>query len=474
MLRRSTLLFLACSLSLSAQASLEKAAQLYERSPNNVQQYTKIAEELIEDKLYSSALPFAKEYLTSAGKINVNEIDELVDTLVPYTGIRQFETMPVNVLSRTKAPMLRYILAKKYFRLGKYNDALAELGDNIPRKHSAKPFALFLEGSILSMTQKYLQANNVYKECVDVAESALGKEKDPHRIRQLTITRDYCLVGLPRSDFANKNYESAILGYLDLSKSSYIWPEVLFEEAWASFYSKDYNRTLGKLVTYKAPILTWMFNPEVEVLKALTYMELCLWQDTKKVVDDFYSKFEAPSEEFNRFLEKNSKDYRYYYNLANTMVQNRLASNDLTTMVLRNVLRDPTFMELWQAMERGKEEVETIKSVRSASFRHFLVNNLNETLLSQRDLIGAYVRKGLLNYQEQLERAFEGMSYIKLEVLGKRKSEILSDTGNADRARGNIKYLKRNDKQYFWDFNGEFWADELGDYAFALKSECRK
>ena len=109
MLRRSTLLFLACSLSFTAQASLEKAAQLYERSPNNVQQYTKIAEELIEDKLYSSALPFAKEYLTSAGKINANEIDELIDTLVPYTGIRQFETMPVNVLSRSKAPMLRYI-----------------------------------------------------------------------------------------------------------------------------------------------------------------------------------------------------------------------------------------------------------------------------------------------------------------------------------------------------------------------------
>ena len=32
--------------------------------------------------------------------------------------------------------------------------------------------------------------------------------------------------------------------------------------------------------------------------------------------------------------------------------------------------------------------------------------------------------------------------------------------------------VERNEKQYFWDFNGEFWADELGDYVFALKSEC--
>ena len=28
-------------------------------------------------------------------------------------------------------------------------------------------------------------------------------------------------------------------------------------------------------------------------------------------------------------------------------------------------------------------------------------------------------------------------------------------------------------KQYFWNFNGEFWADELGDHVFSLKSECK-
>ncbi len=473
-MKRFSLLLLLAAFGLNAHASLERAAQLFDKSSNNLQSYPKIADELIADKLYTSALPFAKDYLSSAGKVNSAEIDELLDALIPYTGIRTFEEMPLNTLSRSKAPTLRYIVAKKLFRAGRYDEALQELGDSIPRKHSVKPYALMLEASILTLSQKYLQANNVYKECIDVAESALGKEKDPHRVRQLTIARDYCLVGIPRSDFANKNYESAILGYLDLPKSSYIWPEVLFEEAWASFYSKDYNRTLGKLVTYKAPILTWMFNPEVEVLRALTYMELCLWGDTKKVVDDFYTKFETPSDDFNRFIDKNGSDYRFYYNLANTMVNNRLAANDLTTVVLRNVLRDPTFMELWQAMEKGKEEVDVVRHVGSPHFRRYITESLNKTLLFHRDMIGAYVRKGLVNYQAQLLKAFEGMSYIKLEVLNKRKTEILSDSVSTERMRGNIKYLKRNDKQYFWDFNGEFWADELGDYAFALKSECRK
>jgi hypothetical protein len=68
--------------------------------------------------------------------------------------------------------------------------------------------------------------------------------------------------------------------------------------------------------------------------------------------------------------------------------------------------------------------------------------------------------------------SFEGLSYIKLEVLDRKKQQLYRWGNLTDRARGNIKYLKRNDKQYFWTFNGEFWADELGDYVFALPSEC--
>jgi hypothetical protein len=42
-----------------------------------------------------------------------------------------------------------------------------------------------------------------------------------------------------------------------------------------------------------------------------------------------------------------------------------------------------------------------------------------------------------------------------------------------DRSRGNI-VPRRRDDQLWWSFNGEFWTDELGDYVFALESECGK
>jgi len=94
----------------------------------------------------------------------------------------------------------------------------------------------------------------------------------------------------------------------------------------------------------------------------------------------------------------------------------------------------------------------------------------------QRDLIGAYVKTSLGNYLDQVDKTLQSMSYVKLEILGKKKESIISrpygNESEGARERGDYIFLKRTDKQYFWDFIGEFWADELGDYVFALKSEC--
>jgi hypothetical protein len=38
--------------------------------------------------------------------------------------------------------------------------------------------------------------------------------------------------------------------------------------------------------------------------------------------------------------------------------------------------------------------------------------------------------------------------------------------------RGSLGRPYTKDNQFFWQFNGEFWADELGDYVFALRPEC--
>jgi hypothetical protein len=474
-MKKSCLLLFLLTIGMNAEASISGARKLYQIGDKS--RYPQIAAELVQDKMYFSAIPFVKEYLASTGRSNDAVLDKVLDDLITQVGVKQFEVLPANILEKSNAPTVRYILAKKAFRLGKYDQALKYLSGRIEDWSPVKPFALLLEASTYAVSKREDKATAVFKECIDVAEQQIKKQTDKDRIRQLKITRDYCVVGIPRSQFALQKYDQAYSTYLDLPKSSYIWPEILFEEAWNSFYLKDYNRTLGKLVTYKAPVFEYIFNPEIEVLKALSYMELCLWEDSKKTVENFYGLYENDSAGYKKFIDSLGKDYRRYYLLVKEGSEGKYKDNKILSSALASIGRDPAYLELYSSFNDGRDEIEKLKNLPNDSLKAAINDNLREALNLQRNLIGSYVRGQLQLYGAQVLRSFEDMSYIKLEVLSKKKNELYDDVPMSSqasgRARGNVAHIRRTDKQYFWTFNGEFWADELGDYVFSLKSECK-
>lgn len=464
------LLFLILA-SRSGNASSSGAWNALVNASGGVSSYPKVVQELIEDKLYFAAVPYIKEYLTRSSG-GGKKIDRLIDEVITFVGVKQFEVLPTSILKKSSAPSIKYILAKKYFRNGSYKRALESLNASIPKAHSTKPFALYLEASIHSIQRRFKSAIASYNECAEQSRSQIKSVKTINRRKQLEINRDYCVVGIARTQFASNNYEQANLSYLDLDKRSPIWPEILFEEGWNSFYLQDYNRTLGKLVTYKAPVLDFVFNPEVAVLEAMTYLEMCLYEDAKKVADRFSNEFEMQHRGLENLIRKNKKNYRYYYLLAKSRKAGRVRGNGLINRLLRSINRDSAYIELVDNFVRGKEEIERVGKISNRKLRKILTINLKESLLLQRNLIGAYVRKSLNIAQHHLSRSLEALIYIKLEMLKRSKDRLYGIEPEPLRGRGDIKYIKRNEKQYFWTFEGEFWADELGDYVFSLKSEC--
>lgn len=470
---RFAFLILATLWSITSNAKIEEAARIYQSGDKN--KYPQLASELIDEKLFFSAIPFIKEYLATTHQVNDVLLDKLLDDLIGEVGIKQFDILPESILGKSNAPIIRYILARKAFRKGKYDLALKYIQKNIENRNPVKPYALQLEGSIYAVSKREEAAFQSFKDCIDVSEDHIRREKNVVRIRQLKINRDYCIVGIPRAQFSLGRFESAYSSYLDLEKSSYIWPEILFEEAWNSFYLKDYNRTLGKLVTYRAPVFNYVFNPEIEVLRALTYMEMCLWDDSKNTVENFYNKYEKEYDAFKGFLDSTGKDYKQFYSLVKDYSDGKVKRNEILKIALDSIARDPAYLELYSSYSQGLEEIDQVKKINNPRIATVLNENLKESLLMQRNLIGSYLRGQLQLYSAQMMKAFEDMSYIKLEILSKRKTELYENISfrGGNRSRGNVAHLRRTDKQYFWTFNGEFWADELGDYVFALKSECK-
>ncbi|HLE11589.1 MAG: hypothetical protein A2504_05480 [Bdellovibrionales bacterium RIFOXYD12_FULL_39_22] len=451
-------------------------ANVSEAHMRNVALYPEIARNLINRRMFFTAIPFLKEYMTANRGRDLSVIDSMIDDVTTEVGVKQFEVLPAEILSRSSSPVIRYILAKKYFRQRKYAQALEKVVDNVPSNHPILPFVLQLRASIYSVAGNAADAIVTYKECILASKKQMGREGDRDRIRQLEVNRDYCIIGIPRTEFASGQYDSAYSNYLDLPKESPVWPEILFEEAWNSFYLRDYNRTLGKLVTYKAPVFEHIFNPEIDSLRALTYMEMCMWDDAKKVVEDFYAAYQSNFVSLEREYKRMGNNYQYYYNSAKEARDGVRRGNPLFDQILSAIVKDPIFIEILNSFQRGEYELNFIKEINNVNLKQALGEGVRDALLLQRDLIGAYVKTSLGNYLDQVDKTLQSMSYVKLEILGKKKESIISrpygNESEGARERGDYIFLKRTDKQYFWDFIGEFWADELGDYVFALKSEC--
>ena len=454
-----------------ANAALDQVDQSTGRDIASVGGSRRTIIDLVKSGYYFSTLPMMKDYIVKNERSLDGEMDSVLDTMLYHTGVRPFESLPVEVLKKSRSSNVRYILAKRLFKKGQNQDALNEL-NSIPGDHASYPFVANLKATIHSALNNHREAETQFRDCVRASERRIDRVESLAMKNQLQTNRDFCIAGIARVHFATEDYKKADLGYLDISKDSFVWPEILFEEAWTSYYMKNYNRTLGKLVSYKAPVFDFVFKPEVEVLKALTFMKMCLYDDAKKTVDDFYSKLLNPSRDLRSFLIGRGKDYRYFYSLMADHEENRSAPIPIVDQILKSVRKEAAFIEMKSALIMAMGEYNKLSKNSNSTTNEILERNVKTVVDEYRSTIGAFVRAGLLSKYAELYSAFQGMSYIKLEVLAQRKERLYQTDVDQSGKRGDVKYIERNDKQYFWTFNGEFWADELGDYVFALGSEC--
>ena len=454
-----------------AHASYEGAESNYGKGNISLSGYRRTILELVNGGYYFSVIPWMKDYIVKNDRTLDSEMELALDKMLYHTGVKPFESLPESILRRSRSGNIRYILAKRLFIKKQYQAALNELS-GIDADHTAYPFIANLKGAIFSHLNNQNEAETQFRDCINASERMVKRVDSQIQKDQLQTNRDYCVAGVARAQFAVNDYKKAENSYLDIQKDSFVWPEILFEEAWTSYYLKNYNRTLGKLISYKAPVFDFVFKPEVEVLTALTYLRMCLYEDARKTADGFYNELLNPSRELRKFLISRGKDYRYYYNLMADHESNKPAPISILDNILKSVRKDAAYLEMKSALTLAIAEYNVLRKKSGTGMRLSLIKNVKTLVDEYRLTLGAYVRTGLVSKYAELYSSFQGMSFIKLEVLAQKKERLYQSEDSQNRKRGDVKYIERNDKQYFWTFNGEFWADELGDYVFALRSEC--
>ncbi len=456
-----------------ANASAKAAFDLYQKDKSKTRD-KKIAHELIEGNYYFSAIPYINTYLENNNEIDA-ELEADIETLVIKTGTMAVLNLDEKRLEKFSIPSISLILGTRLFSKDQ-NVKAYEVLSKIPDSHQFSSEAALIKGTIRNLERKNIEAFNLYQSCVNKTTTLESNAKGEKLKRYYNYLKETCIIRIARIQIEEKKYEDALVTYELIEKRSYKWPYVLMDQAWANYYLKDYNRALGLTVTYKAPLLQSYFFPEAEVLMALSYYNLCLWDDSLKVVDHFYEVYQPKAQALKDILGKNKNSHTYFLDLYYADTQTRENLNPFIRNLITQTRKQVKFNLDLASLKAAKDELSLLKKLKNKNdFTENLESNLSQTIGFISAKINFYIKKEIFTFINEIHKHSFSMFNLKLELLSKKRDEIYNAKAFAEAARdrGSDSNVNRKSNQYFFDFNGSFWADELGDYSFGLQSACK-
>jgi tetratricopeptide (TPR) repeat protein len=453
-------------------ALVKKAAQLYEKS-NDPNKNAYIAQELYKSKYYFSSVVFAKEHLVG-GKSFSKEFEHILEELVLKTGTMSFYGLKDRVLSRYPSPSLSFILGLRRFNYKRYKGALKAL-QRVPENHRFSPEAKFMMGSSYNLINKFTEARASYNSCIAKANDLEGQAKNKKLKRYFAIIRESCIIHKARILFKERKYQASLKAYDEIPKTSYRWPYILLEKAWAAYHLGNYNRVLGILVTYRSPLMTSYFFPEAEVLSSLSYFKLCLWGDSLKLVEQYYNVYRPHADALKGILVKNKNSHTYFLKMLLKPIKEMESMNPFVRNLMTQVRKRVKFSLDLVNFQKAQNELKYIKKLKYKGLREKMEQAVNGSIAWRAKHLNHYIKKQMFGFINDMHKFSYEMFNIKLEVSSLQRDLVYSNKKLiSDRSRGSLDNVTRTDQEHFFVFNGEFWGDELGEYSFGLKSNCKR
>ena len=471
---KNIIILISLFLSTGVFANLQKASKLFDQKKFTEKDQVKIIRNLYKKKLYFSAAHFLRRYLITGGEYN-EDLDSILEKLVLQTGTLAFIDLPYEVLDKNNYKALAFISALKLFDQGRYQKSIKYL-KKIEKKNRFAPEALMMKGSAHALKNQFREALSSYKKCSEEASSFEDNAKDKRLKRYYTILKETCTIHVARLEYKQGNFEKSQVAYKAIPTRSYRWPYIILEQAWAAYANEDYNRSLGLLVTYKSPLLKSYFMPEGAVLRALNYFRLCLWDDSMQVINEYYNTYKSKSDALRKLIVPKKKSNSYFIELVNQ----DLSKNDKLNPFIRNLatqakktIKYNIELANYKGLKRERKRLKKYYKQKKSKLILYLHQRLGKEKRWRSRKLNHFIKKQMFSFLNEMHEYSYEMVNIKLEILFRKRDLLYKDIEiDQSRKRGSLANVKRKSNQHFYTFRGAFWADELGDYSFGLKSQC--
>jgi tetratricopeptide (TPR) repeat protein len=432
--------------------------------PGYTKTYADMFNVVYRNKLYYSSYVFLKKSVEINLKIKRSKSNKVMDIIHPSVFIHdpELDNLPNG---RTG---LDYAIGIRRFFLNDFETAEKKL-KMLRKKNPMRFEASYILGLIHLRRGEYRKASTEFKRCVRL--SKVKKKVSGRGEQYINTFKNRCVQQVARVSFSQKKYKESLKFLNFVEKDDYIWPRFIIDKAWNYYWNGENERALGSVMTYKAPLLRRFMTPEANYLKGLIYYEMC-----------YYEKAEKTYKEFNRNTWK-------YRNVAKTASRNRLLRLILSKRIptkkvdkflyyyLKGFKKDIRFFTYKRSSRMIQREIKKLSKVKSLKQARVFLDSLYYYQKAIRGDFQDFLKNISEDYYHQISEMRS--AFVKLNLMVSLQKRQQLSKGNTDKLEDTITTQELGDianvsDKFIWDFRGGFWADELGDYAVALRNRCKK
>jgi tetratricopeptide (TPR) repeat protein len=434
----------------------------------NAHLYQSAAKLLVEVLLDGPERPFFKEAFVELRALRKEIIYNPPD-------LEQLTKFSLVSYSQSFQDEFNYVLGEFFYDYGNYQRALKHF-DAVADGAPDKARALYLTGLVQVRYKMFKSAVETFQRSINEAETAAEPD---------TAVVDLAYMALARIAYEAGNHDAAIFYYRKVPRDSVRAPVVFYEMAWTYLMKGDYSRALGAFHALHSPYFKRTFYPELWILEARTYGDLCRYDQAKKALEMFDNQIAIYIDPLKRYVNAQKSPDDFYVNFLASMngaAAGETFQNPLPREISYPILSNVEFYNVYQTIRQiEKENAEIQKNTQRLGA--FAAEMLVKLAVLRKDRVfeaGVKIQQILKELDGSMGDAQVRETEIEVDINAAAIEKMTEETrrlvgeggeesGEVQKSRGGA--IVGGDTQV-WPFQGEYWADEVPYYRSMLTSQC--
>jgi len=253
---------------------------------------------------------------------------------------------------------------------------------------------------------------------------------------------------LARLYYETGKFAGADLLYQQVEMNIVEQAQNLLERAWTHYRMGNPERAMGLLYSFEAPSYTHSFTPEFYILKSFIYKDVCHYEKAMQILGQFKKRYGSALETIYKRRPPQDNQAMMLVLLNKTKIKQLWRFLDLLDREQAKCAENPD-----PAIKAYLNRLYTLKKEEAEQRFRILVNDEFEKMAD-----------AMLRFEEEANlMEYEIGIDMYQRVYDYHYSEDKSEKNKNKKLGGKAVY----------NFQGEFWNDELDDYKVVLPNKCQ-